>query len=59
MFHFVIPWKRYKTIETEHLAKKGYSFQHQPHKMVKHTQKSRRRIAWVCLTILWGCRLKG
>ena len=34
------------------------------HKMVKHTQtirrqKIRQRIVWVCLTILWGWRLKN
>ena len=40
----------------------------QSHKMVKHTQRIRRqfadelffrRIAWVCLTIFWGCYLKA
>ena len=31
----------------------------QPHRMVKHTQTIRRQFAWVCLTILWGWRLKG
>ena len=38
-------------------------FHRQPHKMVKYTQTIRRlllelRIVWVCLTILWGWRLK-
>ena len=30
-------------------------FKRQFHKMVKHAQA----IVWVCLTILWGWRLKG
>ena len=37
-------------------------FKSQPHKMVKYTQTIRRlfrRIVSVCLTILWGWRLKG
>ena len=34
-------------------------FKCQPHKMVNHTQAIRRQIASVCLTILWGWRLKG
>ena len=35
-------------------------FQHQSHKMVKHTQTiRRRRIVSVCETILWDWRLKG
>ena len=31
----------------------------QPHKILKHTQIICRRIVWVCLSILWGWRLKG
>ena len=34
-------------------------FKRQPHKMVKQTQKIRRRIVWVGLTISQGWRLKG
>ena len=34
----------------------NYASHGQPHKMVK---RNSRRIAWACLTILWGCRWKG
>ena len=34
------------------------SYKRQLYKMVKHTQVIRWKIAIVCLTILWGWRLK-
>ena len=41
----------------------GYEpFKRQPHKMVKHTQNNSSAFAdklFVCLTILWGWRLKS
>ena len=42
-------------IEKEYLSEMEYPFKCQPHKMVKHTPT----IAWVCLTISGGWRLKG